>query len=148
MTPLVIPCVGSLDGLDACLDGFLDQEYPGELETIFVVPSRKDPAYEGLELLRLRRPDRTFRVIVTDLVPERTLRDLELLGHKSAGFTLPHANLSRKLRKARRPRARVRRCRPLPAAALALRAAAAPHPAGADHLQAVRAAPVRESDDS
>lgn len=68
---LFVPCAGSVGGEPENLARFLDQDYPGPLEVLFVVPSRADPAHGRIAaFLGARGPSRA-RVVAAGLTPER-----------------------------------------------------------------------------
>jgi ceramide glucosyltransferase len=68
---VVVPCKGTTDELDANVRSLLEQDYPGEIEYIFVVPSRGDAAFGRLESLLAKPGAVKARLIVSEAVPVR-----------------------------------------------------------------------------
>ncbi|MFA6433254.1 MAG: glycosyltransferase [Elusimicrobiales bacterium] len=45
---VIVPCKGAAVNFETCILSLLEQDYPGEAEYLFVVPSRSDPAFGRL----------------------------------------------------------------------------------------------------
>jgi len=67
---LIIPCKGAGEGFDANVRALLDQDYPGELELLFVTPSESDPAFARLKDALSGNP--RARVLASGAVPTRS----------------------------------------------------------------------------
>ncbi|MEI7480732.1 MAG: glycosyltransferase family 2 protein [Elusimicrobiota bacterium] len=61
---VIVPCKGSPENLESNINSILEQDYPGEAEYIFVVPSRGDPAFKKLEAI-LSRPGPRRSVLIS-----------------------------------------------------------------------------------
>ncbi len=61
---VIVPCKGSPENLESNVRSLLEQDYPGEAEYIFVVPSRGDPAFKNLEAI-LSRPGPRRSVLIS-----------------------------------------------------------------------------------
>ncbi|MDE2290989.1 MAG: glycosyltransferase, partial [Elusimicrobia bacterium] len=69
-TAVVVPCKGASEALARNAGSLLDQDFPGRLEHVFVVPCLDDPAFPVLERAVAAR-SRRARLLVSDAVPTR-----------------------------------------------------------------------------
>ena len=68
---VIMPCKGSVEGLEENVGALVGQDYPAGAEFIFVAPSRNDPAYLRLRDILGKFPGAKTKLLSSEAVPSR-----------------------------------------------------------------------------
>ncbi|MBI4675968.1 MAG: apolipoprotein N-acyltransferase [Elusimicrobia bacterium] len=69
---VLLPCRGVTECFERNIRSFLDQDYPGGIEYVFVTPSESDPAFVSLKSILAQAPGVKARLLASNIEPVRS----------------------------------------------------------------------------